>query len=531
MDHSTTTHGSGSLLGQLRSHKLALFCGAGISILPPSSLPNWRALADGVIRAIGQAAGETPRLADLAQGSGRPYLGQLLQAELRPDVVMEIIYDIMQERALGALEVLDIITPNANHFLIAHLAGAGFLNCVLTTNFDRLIEIACQQQGVPVRTVVTPEEYATDPGPDQGLTLYKLHGSIERPETMVASIDNITRGLDQQKEAVLQRLLSSQYFLFLGYSGNDFAINADYLLLERTRPLVLGITWNLRPGEESAIVSGLLDHYGEKGEVVHAELPSLLRELCVGLGIEPPPLPETEPVERPPLEESLAAWGENLSEIDVCFGLGRLYLYSGNWDGALESMKIFYRKVRDLKQGTYRDLGLASYYLAHAYERFKAFNKFDTDTVFDIFLLLNQARITFTTLGDEFMLARAYHTEARYVGEQDLQRAWSLYQQALDTYEAAGATAELGEALVDMGDLLARVTHAMLTWPGIACRRVIGWLPVWATFGKWCERCRQWATCCSGNTGLKRAGRPWPRRFAGRASWGTRPSCRRYSSA
>lgn len=454
MDQGSSVSLTSRLLDRLRAREMAFFCGAGISIAPPSALPNWRTLADGIIRAVGQAAGETPQLADMAKGSGGPFLNQLLQAELRPDVVMEILYDIMRERALAALDVLNITTPNANHVLIAHLAAAGYLNCVLTTNFDRLIETACQARGVPVRTVVTPEEYAADTGPGQGVTLYKLHGSIERRETMVASIDSITRGLDEHKQTALQRLLGSQHLLFLGYSGNDFAINADYLLLEHMQPGARGITWNLRPGESSAIVTGLLGQYGEKGELVQADLPGLLHELCAGLDLGAPALPDGAPVERPALEESLAAWGENLAEIDACFGLGRLYLYAGNWDGALESMKILYRKVRDLKQGTFRELGLASYYLGHAYERFKAFNKFDTDTVADVFLLLNQARVTFTELDDQLMLARTYHTEARYLGEQNLEKTWSLYQQALAGYEAAGAATDLGEALVDMGDLL-----------------------------------------------------------------------------
>jgi tetratricopeptide (TPR) repeat protein len=441
------------LVERLRKRELALFCGAGISMAPPSALPNWRMLADGIIRAVGQAAGETPRLADMAEGS-RPFLDHLLKSELRPDVVMETLYDVMQEQSLAALDVLDVTTPNVNHLLIAHLAAAGYVNCVVTTNFDCLIETACQARGVIVHTVVTPEEYAADAGPGQGLTLYKLHGSIEQRPTLIASIDGIARGLDERKKTVMQQLLARHHLLFLGYSGNDFAINADYLLLEQMQPGARGITWNLRPGETNTIVTGLLDHYGDKGELLNADLPALFYECCAGLELPAPDAPGSATTERPPLEVTLAAWGKNLPQIQACFGLGRLYLAAANWDGALESIKIFYRKVREQQQGTLRELGLASYYLGHAYERFKAFNEFDTDAVFDIFLLLNQARVTFTDLNDRLMVARTKHTEARYVAKQNLQKAWSLYQEALADYEAAGEIEGQGEALVDMGDLL-----------------------------------------------------------------------------
>jgi hypothetical protein len=225
------------LATELRHGRLALFCGAGISMAPPSRLPNWRQLADAVVIALTE------------QVEPRDNVARLLDARLRPDVVMEIMQDVVGDVTLGALAVLDRDAPNLNHRLIAHLAATAGLRRVVTTNFDRLIEVACEAIGVPVRVIVTDADYALPD--DDRLTLYKLHGTIERPDTLMASIRGLARGLDEGRASCLTRLLTHYHVMFLGYSGQDFGINSDYLALERAEPAARGFTWNLRPGESS----------------------------------------------------------------------------------------------------------------------------------------------------------------------------------------------------------------------------------------------------------------------------------------
>ena len=103
---------------------------------------SWRELAEGIATALADDDSSVP-------------LAHLLDAGLRPDVVMQILLEVLGEQALGALTVLDTKVPNTNHRMIARLARNGGLRHVLTANLDRLIEIACEEAGVPVRVIVT----------------------------------------------------------------------------------------------------------------------------------------------------------------------------------------------------------------------------------------------------------------------------------------------------------------------------------------------------------------------------------------
>lgn len=399
-------------------------------------------MADEIIKCIGNNVGETSRLKHLVHDNKKQYLDYLLERKIRPDVVMEIIYDVIGDLLLNVLELLKTESINLNHLIIAKLAKAGFLDCVLTTNFDCLIEIACEQQKVPVRVVSSSQEYAEDFGPKDGLTIYKLHGTIDKPETLIATINNVARGFDKDKLHVLTRLLSKYYILFLGYSGNDFAINSDYLFLEKAQERAKGFVWNLRAGETSIFVNEILNIYYEKGQQINYDLTDLLMSLCPRVGVDSNAKLNNKQNKEISLRSKLKKWSNNISERDACFSLGRLYLYSGLWDGALESMKIFYRKVRDDKTiETFHELGLACFYVAHAYERIDTFHSTSgggkIDHIGEAYTYLQQAKITFRQLGNKLMLGRTLHTEARFMASRNFEKAFQIYKEAGYCYETA----------------------------------------------------------------------------------------------
>ena len=338
--------------------------------------------------------------------------------------------------------------------MVAHLARNVGLRCVLTTNFDRLIEIACEAAGVPVRVVVTHEDFVQVSEPKDGaLTLYKLHGSIERPETLIASINDLVRGLDEAKASRVNQLLADHHMLFIGYSGQDFAINADYLMLEQAQQQASGFTWNLRQGESDQMVASLLGLYGDRGAITRSDLPQLLIELGHRARTSPPEPREQADVAADRLDQTLDAWAKGLPERDRRFGLGRLYLYSGLWDTALEIMRVYYRLVLDT--GEDRDLAVASYYVAHAYERLHAFERTPSNIISaDVLQRLAIAERIFTHLGDSLMLGRTYNTLARYLG-QDPERASQaaeFYGRAQDLLVEAGVTTELAELMNDVAE-------------------------------------------------------------------------------
>jgi len=168
------------------NRSLAVFCGAGISIPPPARLPDARTLSRTVLE---------------------KFLGPDLAAEIGvPDVRPEVLFQKIRRHDADYLirllaSLLDAPSFNANHLLLAELIGDGC--AVITTNFDLLIERAAAHLGV-------------DASP-----LFKIHGSIDDPDSLMLTIDQINDGLSHDRTARLHDLTRDRTLLVLGYSGLD----------------------------------------------------------------------------------------------------------------------------------------------------------------------------------------------------------------------------------------------------------------------------------------------------------------------
>jgi NAD-dependent SIR2 family protein deacetylase len=134
--------------------ELFVFAGAGVSLSPPSCLPLFDWLRDGVLEQLGL----------------RDYIGD---DGLKRSVVEGLAPEtFMFELRAGGIDVEDWLTrtltstPNAAHVALAQLAAAGAR--VWTVNFDCLIEQVDPRLGV----VAWPSE------PHQPAHVLKPHGSV-----------------------------------------------------------------------------------------------------------------------------------------------------------------------------------------------------------------------------------------------------------------------------------------------------------------------------------------------------------------
>lgn len=62
--------------------------------------------------------------------------------------------------ASGADRQLGRKLPTAAHLAVADLVAAGFVRVVLTTNFDRLLEVALEQRGLQPQVIHRPDQIA-----------------------------------------------------------------------------------------------------------------------------------------------------------------------------------------------------------------------------------------------------------------------------------------------------------------------------------------------------------------------------------
>lgn len=97
------------------------------------------------------------------------------------------------------------------------------LPLIFTTNYDELIESAHAEAGVSMRVSADEEEFKARLSERPEHHLVKLHGSIDRPSTIVLTRDDYSRARTARREmlAHLRHELAGASFLFVGFSLSD----------------------------------------------------------------------------------------------------------------------------------------------------------------------------------------------------------------------------------------------------------------------------------------------------------------------
>jgi hypothetical protein len=206
--------------------KLAVLVGAGISKPSPSKLPLAGELMMGT-------------LSKLFPLSLQKIIPELISAE-RVDrrnskdfIRFEWLTEALQafDKNLDFLECFNMCKiPNRNHTVLAALIQQG--HYVMTTNFDALIEIACEKRNFSAHTLVYEADYARFLNRHAEKPLIKLHGSLEQNgnssrDSLRATLAQVTQpgGLDimleRPKLETLKEIIQNHDLLVLGYSGAD----------------------------------------------------------------------------------------------------------------------------------------------------------------------------------------------------------------------------------------------------------------------------------------------------------------------
>lgn len=187
-----------ALAAEAASGQLVLFIGAGVSA--SAGLPLWHQM----LTRLATDAGF-----DEAERASLDGLHLLDQARL--------IEDRLRRRGTEIADrVLDQL--KSHRYGLSH----GLLACLpvdqtVTTNYDLLFEQASEAAGRPV--AVLPAE----PTAEHSRWLLKLHGSIDDPEEIVVTRQDVLRyaGRRAALAGIVQSLLITQRMLFVGFSMSD----------------------------------------------------------------------------------------------------------------------------------------------------------------------------------------------------------------------------------------------------------------------------------------------------------------------
>ena len=192
-----------NIIDFIKSGKLAVFCGAGISC--NSGVP----LVNSFLEEIFTALGLPPEQRKKLKATGQPF-----------ESIMETLKQHTNIDPL--LEVFDNKTPNSSHHFLTQLQEKYGNGVIVTTNFDTLLELTYKQPQNLKKTVTGKDKFAADILLHQ---LVKIHGCIDVAESIGIILSHIaSKNLLIEKEKIIDYTFSSgphEAVLILGYSCSD----------------------------------------------------------------------------------------------------------------------------------------------------------------------------------------------------------------------------------------------------------------------------------------------------------------------
>ena len=273
-DVQRTTKDQSKTLASISEHltrRLCVLAGAGVSYDPPSNLPTAQAVLDALLVDLPIADDDRQTLIDAMSPEWPDGIGY---------------FDYLRfEQIIGALEycgdyhgsflqsMFHTSRPNENHYQLARLLDAG--HTIFTTNFDCLIEQACDELGIPYRVLVTEADYEECIENRSAIEnpIFKLHGTALShridSESVSATMQFVTteRTRMASKWKAADNELADSDLLVVGYSGSD-----DFDVMPSIRFAPGRVAWVLHDSSAPPIVKTMNEDRAPPGIGVDRKL-------------------------------------------------------------------------------------------------------------------------------------------------------------------------------------------------------------------------------------------------------------------
>ena len=235
----------------------ALLLGSGVS--RAAEIPTGREIVMDLLGTLAAAAGENPET-DLEQWyrdkyGDVPEYSSLLEALAktqaeRQQLLRPYFEPNEQERDQGLKQ------PTAAHRAIARLVSQGFVKVIVTTNFDRLIEKALDDEGVEATTLSTPEQVkGAIPLAHAKCSVFKVNGDYQ--DTRIRNSEEELNNYPDEHNSMLDRIFDDYGLLVCGWSAKWDGGLRDAILRAPSRRYTTH--WALR-GDAGDEAQRLIDH-------------------------------------------------------------------------------------------------------------------------------------------------------------------------------------------------------------------------------------------------------------------------------
>lgn len=206
-DSETKIYYLDKIVEEMKSGRLAIFAGAGLSI--NSGYGDWKSL----LKPIGRQLGLNLNM-DLTE------MAQYYENEFGRD---ELNFRIINEFGKSPQK-------NENLDILASLP----IRCYWTTNYDSLIEDTLKAEGKIVDVIIEQSQYKYHT-PNSDAVVYKMHGDKTLPDNAILTKSDY-ENYDENRVLFSQRLtvdLISNTFLFIGFSFSDPNLDRIISLVRR----------------------------------------------------------------------------------------------------------------------------------------------------------------------------------------------------------------------------------------------------------------------------------------------------------
>ena len=209
-----------------------LFVGSMISCTSPAKAPSVKEIRDSLFEELRDVVPEKNGLKkDVVEA-----LGDEAAVRRREAIPFESLWERVA-RVTDTNFVTDTLkrlytggNPNTNHEAIAYLVRRGYIQTLLTTNYDEYVEATLTDgrggnwtyESLNTRDRMVLRAIAPQSTTRDNFQFIKLHGTLSRPPSMAFMFSQISVGLSTDTTSEVSSLLKLHPVLFVGYGCNDW---------------------------------------------------------------------------------------------------------------------------------------------------------------------------------------------------------------------------------------------------------------------------------------------------------------------